>query len=81
MGKAITITRTELTADDLRAAAAKNRYVGTVRRLLGKRQPIPALLFRVQVGLVWDGLKFHGNSASSALLRWPFAMRSITAAI
>ena len=34
MGKAITITRIELTADDLRAAAAKNRDGGTVRRLL-----------------------------------------------
>ena len=54
-------------------ARAKARY--------SKRQPTPALLFSAQVGLVWDGLKFHGNSASSALLRWPFAMRSITAAI
>ena len=55
--------------------------LGIQPSMLRKRQPIPALLFRVQVGLVWDGLKFHGNSASSALLRWPFAMRSITAAI
>jgi transposase len=34
MGKAITITRAELTADDLRAAAAKSRDGRTVRRLL-----------------------------------------------
>jgi transposase len=34
MGKAIAITRTELTADELRAAAAKSRDGGTVRRLL-----------------------------------------------
>ena len=49
------------------------------RRDGSKRQPIPALLFRVQVGLVCEGLKFHGSSAPSALLRWSFAMRSITA--
>ena len=55
--------------------------VTEVLEKIRKRQPIPALLFRVQVGLVWDGLKFHGSSASSALLRWRFAMRSITAAI
>ena len=34
MGKSITITRTELTAGDLRAAAAKCRDGGKVRRLL-----------------------------------------------
>ncbi len=34
MGKAITITRDDLTADDLRAAAAKSRDGAKVRRLL-----------------------------------------------
>ena len=53
----------------------------TALTLRGKRQPIPALLFGAQVGLVCEGLRFHGSSACSAVLRWPFAMRSMTVAI
>jgi hypothetical protein len=46
-----------------------------------KRQRKATLLSGDEAGLVFVVLKFHGNSASSALLGWPFAMRSITAAI
>jgi transposase len=57
------------------------RFVTLKSEAQRKRQRSPALLYADRVGFGSVGLKFHGSSASSALLLWPFAMRSMTAAM
>ena len=52
------------------------RYGVSYRDLSVSVSPSPRCF--LALSWVWDGLKFH---RSSALLRWLFAMRSITAAI